>query len=191
MKPQGSGAIVQINSKSGLEGSNKNGAYAGGKFGGIGLTQSFAMELVADAIKDCSRRRQIILDPFAGSGTTVIAAEKTGRRARVLELDPLYCDVICRRFEALTGRPARLAGTDQTFADVDLDRAAEAIAKLRDHGMKLYATFVFGYDQDGPEVFDRTLEFAMEQRFMVAAFNHLQPFPGTPLYKRLKVLALS
>jgi sorbitol-6-phosphate 2-dehydrogenase len=43
--------IVQINSKSGLEGSNKNGAYAGGKFGGIGLTQSFAMELVADNIK--------------------------------------------------------------------------------------------------------------------------------------------
>jgi hypothetical protein len=56
--------------------------------------------LVADAIRDCSRRRQIVLDPFAGSDTTVIAAEKTGRRARVLELDPIYCDTIIRRWAA-------------------------------------------------------------------------------------------
>ena len=54
--------------------------------------------LIADAIRDCSRRRQLVLDPFAGSGTTLIAAEKTGRRARVLELDPLYCDTIIRRW---------------------------------------------------------------------------------------------
>jgi DNA modification methylase len=48
--------------------------------------------LVAEAIKDCSRRGEIVLDPFAGSGTTLIAAEKTGRRARVIEFDPTYCD---------------------------------------------------------------------------------------------------
>jgi len=62
--------------------------------------------LVADAIKDVSRRSDIVLDAFGGSGTTLIAAEKTGRKARLLELDPLYCDVICRRFETYTGTPA-------------------------------------------------------------------------------------
>jgi DNA modification methylase len=82
--------------------------------------------LVADAIRDVTRRGDIVLDGFGGSGTTLIAAERTGRVARLIELDPLYCDVICRRFEAQTGHPARLVGTHQTFADVALDREAEA-----------------------------------------------------------------
>lgn len=60
------------------------------------------------------------------------------------------------------------------------------LKRLRDAGIKVYATFVFGYDTDTPDVFERTLEFAMQQRFFVAAFNHLQPFPGTPLYKRME-----
>jgi len=54
-----------------------------------------------------------------------LAAERTGRIARLIELDPLYCDVICRRYEAITGQPARLDGTDQTFGDVAIERAAE------------------------------------------------------------------
>lgn len=81
--------------------------------------------LVADAIRDVSRRGQIVLDPFGGSGTTMIAAEKTKRRARLIELDPLYCDVICRRWEAFSGKPAVLAATGQTFADVAADRGAQ------------------------------------------------------------------
>jgi DNA modification methylase len=63
--------------------------------------------LVADAIKDCSKRGQIVLDPFGGSGTTVIACEKTGRKARVLELDPVYVDLIVRRWQLATGKLAR------------------------------------------------------------------------------------
>jgi len=81
--------------------------------------------LVADAIRDVTRRGDIVLDGFGGSGTTLIAAERTGRVARLVELDPLYCDVICRRFEAHTGQPARLAGTDQTFGDVARERESE------------------------------------------------------------------
>lgn len=73
---------------------------------------------MADAIKDCSRRGAIILDPFGGSGTTMVAAQKSGRVGRLIEYDPAYCDVILRRFEAATGASAILARTGQTFEDV-------------------------------------------------------------------------
>ena len=62
--------------------------------------------LVADAIRDCSNRNDIILDPFGGAGTTLIAAEKTGRRARLIEIDPRYVDVTIQRWQGLTGRTA-------------------------------------------------------------------------------------
>jgi len=71
--------------------------------------------LVADAILDVTRRSAIVLDPFGGSGTTLIAAEKTGRSARLIEFDPLYCDVIVRRYEAYTGKQAKLSATGETF----------------------------------------------------------------------------
>jgi DNA modification methylase len=84
--------------------------------------------LVADAIKDCSRRGEIVLDPFAGSGTTLIAAERTGRQARVIEFDPLYCDQIARRFELVTGKQATLAATRQSFETVANERTAPSSA---------------------------------------------------------------
>lgn len=71
--------------------------------------------MVADAIKDCSHRGNIILDPFGGSGTTLIAAERTRRKARLIELDPLYCDVTIRRWQELTGKEAIHAETGKTF----------------------------------------------------------------------------
>jgi DNA modification methylase len=74
--------------------------------------------LVTDAIKDCSRRGAIVLDPFGGSGSTLIAAQTSGRSARLIEFDPAYCDVIIRRFEAATGTPATLMSTGQSFEDV-------------------------------------------------------------------------
>ena len=70
--------------------------------------------LVADAIRDCSKQGDIVLDPFCGSGTILIAAERTGRKARALEIDPAYVDVAIRRWEALTGKSARLS-TGETF----------------------------------------------------------------------------
>lgn len=83
--------------------------------------------LVADAIKDVSRRGDIVLDGFGGSGTTLIAAERCGRIARLVELDPLYCDVICRRYAALTGNEVILAGTGENFASAAVRRADEAV----------------------------------------------------------------
>lgn len=71
--------------------------------------------LVMDAIKDCTRRNDVLLDPFAGSGTTLLAAERTGRQARLIELDPLYVDLTVDRWQKLTGRAARLAGSNRTF----------------------------------------------------------------------------
>jgi DNA modification methylase len=78
--------------------------------------------LVADAIKDVSRRGEIVLDAFGGSGTTLIAAQKTGRLARLLELDPQYVDVICRRWEKFSKTSAVLAATGQTFDEVTKER---------------------------------------------------------------------
>jgi DNA modification methylase len=74
--------------------------------------------LVADAIKDCSNRNGIVLDPFAGSGTVLIAAERTGRRARALEIDPHYVDVAVNRWQTFTGKAAIHAETGQTVEDV-------------------------------------------------------------------------
>ena len=73
--------------------------------------------LVADAILDCSARADIVLDGFLGSGTTVIAAERTGRRCRALELDPGYIDTTIRRWQTLTGNKARHAATGCYFDD--------------------------------------------------------------------------
>jgi DNA modification methylase len=72
--------------------------------------------LVADAIRDVSHRGEIVLDPFGGSGSTLLAAEKSGRRARLIELDPTYVDVAIRRWQALTGHEAVLETTGETFA---------------------------------------------------------------------------
>lgn len=83
--------------------------------------------LVADAIKDCSKRGDIVLDSFGGSGTTLIAAEKSGRTARLLEYDPAYCDTIVRRWEILTGKHATLSSTGQRFEDVQEDRTEHQI----------------------------------------------------------------
>ncbi len=71
--------------------------------------------LVADALLDCSARGDVVLDPFLGSGTTLMAAERVGRRCFGLELDPLYVDTIIRRWQTLTGEAAIHATSGTTF----------------------------------------------------------------------------
>lgn len=85
-------------------------AYAGANAFGAGRDEALAMHptvkpvaLVADAIRDCSRRSDIVLDAFGGSGTTLIAAERTGRRGYAIEIDPLYVDVTLERYRATYG----------------------------------------------------------------------------------------
>jgi DNA modification methylase len=67
------------------------------------------VELVERAINNSSQRGDVVLDPFGGSGTTLIASERTGRRARLIELDPKYVDVIVKRWEEYTGGKAVFA----------------------------------------------------------------------------------
>jgi len=82
------------------------------------------LSLVADAILDCSKRGGIVLDAFAGSGTTLIAAERTGRRGHGIELDPYYCDTIVRRFEDAHDLKAVHAETGLDFEKLKTQRSA-------------------------------------------------------------------
>jgi len=77
------------------------------------------VELVADAILDCTARGDVVLDAFLGSGTTVIAAERTGRVCFGIELDPRYADTIVRRWQAFTGQSAVQESTGRTFNDIE------------------------------------------------------------------------
>lgn len=79
--------------------------------------------LIADAIKDVSKRGDLVLDAFGGSGSTLIAAEKTKRRARLIELDPVYVDTIVRRWQAFTHDHAVHAETGKTFTEMAQERA--------------------------------------------------------------------
>lgn len=81
--------------------------------------------LVADAIRDCTTRDDIILDPFLGSGTTIVAAEKVGRRGYAIEIDPIYVDVAVRRWMMVTKTDVILDGTNKTFEEMAAERANE------------------------------------------------------------------
>lgn len=95
-------------------------SFGGGRMGELAMHPTVKpLAMVMDAIKDCSKRGGIVLDPFGGSGTTLIAAEKTGRKARLIELDPHYCDVTIRRWQILTGKDAIHAATGKTFNEIE------------------------------------------------------------------------
>jgi radical SAM superfamily enzyme YgiQ (UPF0313 family) len=83
-------------------------------------------------------------------------------------LDPETLGQMNKRFNLMRGGPA------------------EALERFRAHGLRIYGTFIFGYDHDTPATFRRSLDFAREQGLFIAAFNHITPFPGTPLYRRLE-----
>jgi DNA modification methylase len=82
------------------------------------------VELVERAIRNSSRSKGVVLDPFGGSGSTLLACETTGRRARLIELDPKYVDVIVKRWQNSTGQQAVLKGDGRTFDEIALERKA-------------------------------------------------------------------
>ena len=81
--------------------------------------------LVVDAMRDCTRRRDMVLDTFSGSGTTIMAAERIGRRAYAMDVEPRYVDVAVRRWQAFTGKDAVNAESGRTF-DQLAERAGAA-----------------------------------------------------------------
>jgi DNA modification methylase len=83
--------------------------------------------LVERAIRNSSKSRDIVLDPFGGLGSTLIACEKARRQARLVELDPRYCDVILRRWQEWTGEQAKWGKDGRSFADVAAKRDTTAV----------------------------------------------------------------
>lgn len=84
------------------------------------------VELVERAVRNSSKSRDTVLDPFGGSGSTLIACERTGRQARLIELEPKYCDVIVRRFQEYAGKTAILETDGRAFADLAAERLGVA-----------------------------------------------------------------
>ncbi len=133
--------------------------YAGiGSMGAHGIEQLRMhptvkpVALVADALRDCSRRNGLVLDPFVGSGTTLIAAERTGRSARGIEIDPLYVDTAVRRWQTYTGKVAVLAATGQSFEEIEEQRTAAATSATNDFGSASGGGVMAAIDrQEGPD----------------------------------------
>jgi len=90
--------------------------------------------MIADAIRDCSNRGGVILDPFGGSGTTLVAAERTGRRARLIELDPIFVDASIERWQRLAGATARHADTGLPFARTEKSTVSAGESSRRGDG---------------------------------------------------------
>jgi len=104
-------------------GANRKGSSASSALAGHPTPKP--IELIADALLDVSVKGDRVIDPFMGSGTTLIAAERTGRIAHGIELDPKYVDLAIRRWEKETGRSAVHAETGLTFAELAEERMTE------------------------------------------------------------------
>jgi len=125
------GGPHQNNVELGRYGRNRSNvwSYPGVNTFGAGRAEALAMHptvkpvaLVADAMRDCTLKGELVLDPFMGSGTTLMAAEKISRCARGLECEPGYIDVAIRRWQAFTCRDAILDGDGRTFTEVEAER---------------------------------------------------------------------
>jgi len=90
------------------------------------------VELVERALVNSSKSGDLILDLFGGSGSTLIACEKTGRNARLMEIDPRYVDVIVERWQDFTGKQATLADSDATFEQVQHERRPESLGPIQE-----------------------------------------------------------
>lgn len=137
--------------------------------------------LVADVenAKSLFKKIEPLNIKWAGQGTLSMAKNK-----ELLKLmKSSGCELILVGFESLE---TESLGQMKKNWNYKLNERDELVQRIHDAGIGIYATFVFGYDGDTEETFEKTLEFAKKHRFYTAAFNHLLPFPGTSLYERLK-----
>jgi radical SAM superfamily enzyme YgiQ (UPF0313 family) len=116
---------------------------------------------------------------WTGQGTLSIGRDKE----LLKKMKDSGCEIILIGFESLEPESLRQMNKSWNMA---MGERSELVKRIHDAGIGIYATFVFGYDGDTPETFERTVEFARQCNFFTAAFNHLLPFPGTPLYQRLQ-----
>ena len=104
---------------------NRFGRNAGEDFHHLKLHPTVKpVAMLADAMMDCTARGELVLDPFLGSGSTLIAAEKVGRKCCGIEIDPVYADLIIRRWQSFTGASAVHAASGMTFEQVSAERGA-------------------------------------------------------------------
>lgn len=165
-----------------------------------GHTRTRPVDAVVDEIRRSGARRLFFADDN-------VAADRPAFEALLEALLPLgvrwsgQVDLTFADDPALVRLVARSGGQSLTlgFESLDpatlvrmgkawnrADRYGARLARIRDAGLLVYGTFVFGYEGDGPDVFDRALAFALDQGFYLANFNPLQPLPGTPLHGRLE-----
>lgn len=158
-------------------------------------------EAVAHEMRTCGRRRvflvddnltaqpaaaHLLLEVLAGVGIpwlTQFSIEAAGNEALVKALSKAGCKGVLIGFEALDASTLAAMNKGPTRHGVSY---AEGLKRLADHGIPVYGTFVFGYDGVHRQQFERCLDFALETRLCMAAFNHLVPFPQTPLYRTLE-----
>ena len=119
------------------------------------------VELVERAVRNSSKTRDLVLDPFGGSGTTVIACEKSGRRARLMELDPRYVDVIVRRFQEFAGKQATRQSDglpfDTLVSEPGLPKHREPALRVAHEAQPLAVAAALGGDPDGVVAGDSNL----------------------------------
>ena len=116
---------------------------------------------------------------WAGQGTLSMAKDPALLKA----MKKSGCELILIGFESLNDENLSQMNKSLNTASGERD---ELVKRIHDAGIGIYATFIFGYDQDTEQTFDDTVEFALKHRFYTTAFNHLLPFPGTKLYDRFR-----
>jgi DNA modification methylase len=135
--------------------------------------------MLEDALLDMTKRGDIVIDPFLGSGSTLIACEKTGRRCRGLELDPRYVEVILRRYEAVAKRPAILESTGEPYVDLATRRRHEAELSLKADNA------IIASDQPIPPVYKRGLVFGTHKVYLPASSSIGAELPKSACQWRL------
>lgn len=137
--------------------------------------------LVADPahVRELCRRLKPLKILWAAQGTLTMANDPE----LLADMKAAGCELILIGFESID--PATLAAMGKRWSS-SLGERETLVRRIHDAGIGIYATFVFGYDNDTRDTFARTLDFARQSAFHSAAFNHLLPFPGTRLYKRFE-----